>query len=45
MKAIDTSISHITDGNVFADLGLNPIEATKFKIKAQLMCQISKKNP
>lgn len=41
MKTIDTSISHITDGNVFEDLGFNPIEATKLKIKAQLMCQIS----
>lgn len=43
MKSIDTSITHITSesGNVFEDLGFNSQEATKLKIKAQLMCQIS----
>ena len=43
MKSIDTSITHITSesGNVFKDLGFNSQEATKLKIKAQLMCQIS----
>ena len=43
MSVIDTSISHITpsDGNVFEDLGFSGQEATKLKIKAQLMCQIS----
>ncbi len=43
MKKIDTSVTHITseDDNIFEDLGFNPIEASKLKIKAQLMCQIS----
>ena len=43
MNSIDTSITHITpeDGNVFKDLGFPPEEASKLKIKAQLMCQIS----
>lgn len=43
MKKIDTSVTHITseDSNIFEDLGLNSIEASKLKIKAQLMCQIS----
>lgn len=43
MKSIDTSITHITSesGNIFEDLGFNPQEAAKLKIKAQLMCQIS----
>ncbi len=43
MKSIDTSITHITSesDNVFKDLGFNSQEATKLKIKAQLMCQIS----
>jgi len=43
MKSIDTSITHITSesGNIFEDLGFNPQEAVKLKIKAQLMCQIS----
>ena len=43
MNSIDTSITHITSekGNVFEDLGFNPQEASKLKIKAQLMCQIS----
>ncbi len=43
MNDIDTSITHITptDGNIFEDLGFEPREAVKMKIKAQLMCQIS----
>jgi len=43
MTHIDTSITHITskDGNIFEDLGFEPQEASKLKIKAQLMCQIS----
>jgi len=43
MNSIDTSIAHITpeDGNVFKDLGFPPEEASKLKIKAHLMCQIS----
>jgi len=43
MNNIDTSITHITpkDGNIFEDLGFEPREAVKMKIKAQLMCQIS----
>ena len=43
MNSIDTSITHITSesGNIFEDLGFNPQEAAKLKIKAQLMCQIS----
>ena len=43
MNSIDTSITHITteNGNVFKDLGVTPEEASKLKIKAQLMCQIS----
>ena len=41
MNNIDTSITHITAGNVFKDLGFPPEEASKLKIKAQLMCQIS----
>ena len=43
MKDIDTTITHITqtDGNIFEDLGFDTIEASKLKIKAQLMCQIS----
>ena len=43
MKAIDTSISHITDGNVFEGLGFSPIEATK--LKALSISQISIKKP
>jgi len=40
---IDTSITHITseNGNIFEDLGFSPQEASKLKIKSQLMCQIS----
>jgi len=43
MNSIDTSITHITatNANIFEDLGFNPREAAKLKIKAQLMCQIS----
>ncbi|MCF6285907.1 MAG: XRE family transcriptional regulator [Candidatus Hydrogenedentes bacterium] len=43
MSTVDTSISHITpeDGNIFEDLGFEPGEAAKLKIKAQLMCQVS----
>ncbi len=43
MNNIDTSITHITleTDNIFADLGFNPREAAKLKIKAQLMSQIS----
>ena len=43
MNSIDISITHITaeDGNVFKDLGFTSEEASKLKIKAQLMCQIS----
>jgi len=43
MKTIDTSISHITpeNSNIFEELGFSHQEATKLKIKAQLMCQIS----
>jgi len=43
MNNIDTSITHITpsNGNIFADLGFEPQEASKLKIKAQLMCHIS----
>ncbi len=43
MNSIDTSIAHITSekGNIFEDLGFAPEEASKLKIKAQLMCQLS----
>lgn len=43
MKNIDTSITHITsqNDNIFEELGFSPGEASKLKIKAQLMCQIS----
>ncbi len=43
MNNINTSITHITskDDNIFEDLGFSPREASKLKIKAQLMCQIS----
>ncbi len=43
MNNIDTSIAHITSeqGNIFKDLGFTNEEASKLKIKAQLMCQIS----
>jgi len=43
MDNIDTSITHITSesDNIFVELGFSPREASKLKIKAQLMCQIS----
>ena len=43
MNNIDVAISHITseNDNIFEDLGFKPRKATKLKIKAQLMCQIS----
>ncbi|MDM8567842.1 XRE family transcriptional regulator [Candidatus Halobeggiatoa sp. HSG11] len=43
MNNIDVTVSHITseNDNIFEDLGFEPREATKLKIKAQLMCQIS----
>ncbi len=43
MNDINTSITHVTpsSGNVFEDLGFDSNEASKLKIKAQLMCQIS----
>ncbi len=43
MTKIDTSITHVTEanGNIFEDLGFDPREAEKLKIKAQLMCLIS----
>jgi predicted XRE-type DNA-binding protein len=47
MNNIDTSITHITseNANIFKDLGFNPREAAKLKIKAELMCQIIKNKP
>jgi predicted XRE-type DNA-binding protein len=43
MNDVDTTITHITEanGNIFNDLGFEPKDASKLKIKAQLMCQIS----
>jgi predicted XRE-type DNA-binding protein len=43
MSKIDTSISHVTssEANIFEDLGFSSQEATKLKIKAQLMSSIS----
>jgi predicted XRE-type DNA-binding protein len=43
MTDIDTAITHITpkNGNVFEDLGFSSQEASKLKIKTQLMCQLS----
>lgn len=43
MNNIDISITHITPKgtNIFEELGFSPGEASKLKIKAQLMCQIS----
>ncbi len=40
---IDTEIRHITPvgGNIFEDLGFEPAEAAKLKIKAQLMRELS----
>ncbi len=43
MNSVDTSITHITSetDNIFSELGFEHGEATKLKIKAQLMLQIS----
>jgi predicted XRE-type DNA-binding protein len=43
MSKIDTKITHITgaDDNLFSDLGFEPEEAIKLKIKSQLMAEIS----
>lgn len=43
MKKSNNEESHITPagGNVFADLGFEPEEAAKLKIKSQLMIEIS----
>ncbi len=43
MMQVDTSIAHITPagGNVFEDLGFEPREAAKLKIKAELMSRLS----
>ena len=43
MNSTDTNITYITpsNGNIFEDLGFEPQEASKLKIKAQLMSQIS----
>ena len=43
MNNTDTSITHVTssDSNIFEELGFSEQEATKLKIKAQLMCSIS----
>ena len=43
MSDIDNGVMHTTpaNGNVFADLGFQPQEAAKLKIKSQLMMQIS----
>ena len=42
MKDTDTSVTHVTpaDGNVFAELGFEPAEAAKLKIKSGLMIEI-----
>ncbi len=43
MNKVDVKIRHITltGGNVFADLGFAHEEATKLKIRSQLMMEIS----
>ncbi len=43
MGKIDTKITHITGtvGNIFSDLGFEPEDAVKLKIKSQLMAEIS----
>ncbi len=43
MKKLNARGDHITPagGNVFADLGFEPEEAAKLKIKSQLMIEIS----
>lgn len=42
MKDIETAVAHITpaDGNIFTDLGFEPVEAAKLLIKADLMIDI-----
>lgn len=41
---VNTEITHITPagGNIFVDLGFDPLEAKKLKIKSDLMIQLSK---
>ena len=43
MNNTDTSVTHVTPSgsNIFEELGFSGQEATKLKIKAQLMCSIS----
>ena len=43
MSKVNTKITHITPtgGNVFTDLGFEPEEAVKLKIKSQLMMELS----
>ena len=43
MNKTDTAITHVTtsSSNIFEELGFSGQEATKLKIKAQLMCSIS----
>jgi predicted XRE-type DNA-binding protein len=43
MSKVNTKIAHITPtgGNVFTDLGFEPEEAVKLKIKSQLMMELS----
>jgi len=43
MSKVDVKIRHITpvSGNVFADLGFEPEEAVKLKIRSQLMMEVS----
>ena len=42
MEDIETAVTHITpaDGNIFADVGTEPVEAAKLLIKADLMIDI-----
>ena len=42
MKNIETAVTHTTpaDGNIFADLGFETVEAAKLLIKAELMIEI-----
>lgn len=43
MSKVDVKIRHVTPAgaNVFADLGFEPEEAAKLKIRSQLMVEIS----
>ena len=43
MSKIDTKTSHVTRAgdNIFSDLGFEPEEAVKLKIKYQLMAEVS----